>query len=136
LHPQKADFLKTRTVFWMGEMDWELWMKFSRSVDAVSKFRPWSSFPPMERDFSLMVPQDLAASSLCQLALKAGKPLVEEVKIFDVYTGSQVGEGMTSVSVRVIFQAQGCSLREAEVETLSSMILDRWQRDLGVVLRK
>jgi phenylalanyl-tRNA synthetase beta chain len=67
--------------------------------------------------------------------LKAGKPLAKTAKIFDVYRGSQVPEGMMSVAVRILFAETGRSLQEAETEAASSKVLEAWKKELGADLR-
>ena len=78
---------------------------------------------------------DVTADKITQLALKAGKPLAKVAKVFDIYRGSQVAEGMTSVAVRVIFYEESRSLQESEAEAASSQILDLWKKELGAELR-
>jgi phenylalanyl-tRNA synthetase beta chain len=89
----------------------------------------------MERDFALLVKSDISADKITQVALKAGKPLAKVAKIFDVYRGSQVAEGMTSIAVRVIFYEDGRSLQDAEAEAASSKILEAWKKELAAELR-
>jgi len=67
--------------------------------------------------------------------LKAGKPLAKVSKVFDIYRGSQVAEGMTSIAVRVIFYDEGRSLQESVAEAASARILESWKKELGAELR-
>jgi phenylalanyl-tRNA synthetase beta chain len=134
LHPAKARQLKTRAPLWLAELDWEMISKLSRGAQARA-FSPWPEFPPMERDFALVVKDSVTADKITQVALKAGRPLAKVAKIFDVYRGSQVPEGMTSVAVRVIFFEEGRSLQEAEAEATSAQILQAWSKELGAELR-
>jgi phenylalanyl-tRNA synthetase beta chain len=67
--------------------------------------------------------------------MKAGRPLAKIAKVFDVYRGSQVQEGMTSVAVRVIFYDEARSLQESEAEAASAQILAAWKKDLSAELR-
>ncbi|HUP58014.1 MAG TPA: phenylalanine--tRNA ligase subunit beta, partial [Bdellovibrionota bacterium] len=94
LHPGKARELKMRAPVWLAELDWKALSKLSRPVAEPSRFRGWSEFPSIERDFALLVKGDTSADRITQVALKAGKPLAKVAKIFDVYRGSQVAEGM------------------------------------------
>jgi phenylalanyl-tRNA synthetase beta chain len=135
LHPAKSRELKTRAPLWIAELDWEVLSKLSRKASEAVPFQQWSEHPPMERDFALLVKNDVTAEKLCQVALKAGKPLAKTAKIFDVYRGSQVAEGMTSIAVRVIFYHEQRSLQEAEVEAASAKILESWKKELGAELR-
>ncbi|MGZ3687048.1 MAG: phenylalanine--tRNA ligase subunit beta-related protein, partial [Bdellovibrionota bacterium] len=132
LHPGKARELKTRAPLWLAELDWEAIAKLSRDSRG---FKAWPQFPPMERDFALVVKDDVAADKITQVALKAGKPLAKVAKVFDIYRGSQVAEGMTSVAVRVIFYEESRSLQEAETEAASAQILQAWKKELGAELR-
>jgi phenylalanyl-tRNA synthetase beta chain len=98
-------------------------------------FKAWSEYPSIERDFALVVKSDVTADKITQLALRSGKPLAKIAKVFDVYRGSQVQEGMTSVAVRVIFYDESRSLQESEAEAASAQILSTWKKELGAELR-
>ncbi len=135
LHPAKSREFKARGPIWLAEIDWESLTKFSRKANDVPIYKPWAEFPTMERDFALLVKKQVSAEKLCQVALKWGKPLAKTAKVFDVYRGSQVHEGMTSVAVRVIFYEEKRSLQEPEVEAASAQILEGWKKELGVELR-
>ncbi len=135
LHPRMAKELKTRDTLWIGELDWDSIQKLSRAPGESRQFKPWSEFPPMERDFALLVNEATSADKITQVALKAGRPLAKVAKIFDVYRGAQVVQGMTSVAVRVIFFEEGRSLQEAETEAASTRILEAWKKELGAELR-
>ncbi len=135
LHPAKAKAWKLRAPLWICELDWEPLIAVSRNAFEGVKFQSWSDFPPMERDFALLVKSDVPADKLTQVALKAGKPLARSAKVFDVYRGKQIAEGMTSVAVRVIFFDGSRSLLEPEVEGASQQILQAWKKELGVELR-
>lgn len=135
LHPRKARELKTRAQLWIGELSWDALAPLSRPVFGAAVYRPWPQYPSIERDFALLVRNDISVDKITQLALRAGRPLAKVAKIFDVYRGSQVSEGMTSVAVRVIFYEENRSLQESEAEAASSEILNTWKKELGVELR-
>ncbi|MCM2324381.1 MAG: phenylalanine--tRNA ligase subunit beta [Oligoflexia bacterium] len=135
LHPGKARELKTRAPLWLAEIDWEALQKLARAAWEVPAFKPWSEFPAIERDFALVVKSDVSADKITQVAIKAGRPLAKVAKIFDVYRGSQLGEGVTSVAVRVIFYEENRSLQESEAEVASAQILGAWKKELGIELR-
>jgi phenylalanyl-tRNA synthetase beta chain len=135
LHPGLARELKARGPVWLAELDLDAVLKLSRPAFEPRAFRAWPEFPPMERDFALVVGENVTADKITQVALKAGKPLAKVAKVFDIYRGAQVPQGMTSVAVRVIFFDEGRSLQESEAETASSKILEAWKKDLGAELR-
>jgi phenylalanyl-tRNA synthetase beta chain len=82
-----------------------------------------------------VVKSDIPAEKVTQIALKAGRPLAKSAQVFDIYRGSQVAEGMTSVAVRVTFLEEGRSPQEAEAENSAKAILDAWKKELGAELR-
>jgi phenylalanyl-tRNA synthetase beta chain len=135
LHPAISRDLKVREDLWLAELDWALLLKLSRGAFQVPAYKAWSEFPGMERDFALVVKGDVTVDKICQVALKAGKPLIKGSKVFDIYRGSQVAEGMTSIAVRVIFYDETRSLQESEAEVASIRILESWKRELGAELR-
>jgi phenylalanyl-tRNA synthetase beta chain len=135
LHPALSRGLKLRAPLWIAELDWEAIRKLSRPATESAPFKAWSEYPSIERDFALVVRSDVTGDKITQLALKSGKPLAKIAKIFDVYRGSQIQEGMTSVAVRVIFYEEGRSLQESEAEAASAQILSTWKKELGAELR-
>lgn len=135
LHPARAAALKIAEPLWLVELDWDVIAGLSIEATGDKTYKPISEFPPMERDFALLVKGGTNADKITQIALKAGKPLAKVAKIFDVYRGSQVAEGMTSVAVRVIFFDEARSIQESETEAASAQILEAWKKELGAQLR-
>ncbi|MFZ9596105.1 MAG: phenylalanine--tRNA ligase subunit beta [Bdellovibrionia bacterium] len=135
LHPAKAKEFKCRAPLWMAELDWAAIRKLSRDPQAVPVFQPWPQFPSMERDFALLVKSEVTSEKLCQLAMKSGKPIAKVAKVFDIYRGAPVPEGMTSVAVRVTFYDETRSLQETETEEAARRIVESWKKELGVEQR-
>jgi phenylalanyl-tRNA synthetase beta chain len=135
LHPKFARAWKLRAPLFVAEVDFDALMKMARGAGEARKFTSWPEFPGMERDFALLVKNEVGAERLTAIALKAGKPLAKVAKIFDVYRGPQVGEGMTSLAVRVIFGDDTRSLQEAETEEVSKKIVEAWRKEAGAELR-
>ncbi len=119
----------------MFELDWEGVSKLCRPVHQPKLFKNWPNFPSMERDFALQVGAGVTSEQLVQVALKAGRPLAKSAKVFDIYRGSQLAQGMTSVAVRVIFYEESRSLQEAETEAVSQQIIRAWKKELDADLR-
>ncbi|MFN7684306.1 MAG: phenylalanine--tRNA ligase subunit beta [Oligoflexia bacterium] len=135
LHPRFARELKLKTPVLICELDWDALVRLSRPAQEARAFQAWPEFPGMERDFALLVKDEVSGEKLTQIALKAGKPLAKVAKIFDVYRGSQVAEGMTSIAVRVIFWEDTRSLQESETEEVSRRIVEAWRKEVGAELR-
>lgn len=135
IHPALARELKIKAPLWMAEMDWDSLSALSRPIYESKSFHAWSEFPSIERDFALVVRDGATADKITQVASRAGRPLAKVIKVFDIYRGSQVAEGMTSVAVRVIFYEENRSLAESEAEEASGKIVEAWKKELGAELR-
>jgi phenylalanyl-tRNA synthetase beta chain len=66
---------------------------------------------------------------------KAGGQLVENVALFDIYRGPQLGEGKKSVSLRVTLRAADRTLTVEEADKISKKIINDLKFKLGIALR-
>jgi phenylalanyl-tRNA synthetase beta chain len=73
-----------------------------------------SPYPPVLLDVALVVPADVPAADLTEVLRSGGGDLLEEVRLFDVYTGAQVGEGKRSLAYSLRFRAPDRTLTVEE----------------------
>jgi phenylalanyl-tRNA synthetase beta chain len=73
-----------------------------------------SPFPAVFQDVSLIVAEDTAAQSVIDAVREGAGELLEDVRLFDVYTGPQVGEGRKSLALALRFRAADRTLTEDE----------------------
>lgn len=73
-----------------------------------------SPFPAVFQDVALVVDDGVAAQAVVDAVRIGAGPLLEDVRIFDVYTGPQVGEGRRSLALALRFRAQDRTLTEDE----------------------
>jgi phenylalanyl-tRNA synthetase beta chain len=73
-----------------------------------------STFPVAKEDVALAVAADLPAETLARTLREGAGELCESVRLFDVYTGAQVGEGRKSLAFALRFRAPDRTLTEAE----------------------
>ena len=66
---------------------------------------------------------------------KAGGKLTEDVRLFDIYRGPQVGEGKKSVSLRMTLRADDHTLTVEDAEKVTKKVLVLLERELGLTLR-
>lgn len=98
-------------------------------------YRPAPSFPAVERDAALVVPDDLPAARVEATIRAAGGPALEEVFPFDVYRGKGVPAGARSIAYRLRFRAPDRTLTDPEVDEAFDRVLRRLKEDLGVERR-
>jgi phenylalanyl-tRNA synthetase beta chain len=82
----------------------------------ITVARPFSSYPVAKEDVALVV-DSAVTSAAVEAALREGAgELLESIRVFDVYTGAQVGTGKKSLAYSLRFRAPDRTLTEAEIK--------------------
>ncbi len=120
-------------------------LAFELTLDAIpepkkkpTKTRPplaLSAFMPLTRDFAFLVAAGTPAGDLVRPILAADKALIAGARVFDVYQGKGVPDGMTSLAVEVTVQPREKTLTDAEIEALSARIVAAAEKAVGAKLR-
>jgi phenylalanyl-tRNA synthetase beta chain len=74
----------------------------------------FSTYPVAKEDVALVVDADLPAATLAATLREGAGELLESVRLFDVWTGAQVGPGRKSLAFALRFRAPDRTLTEAE----------------------
>ena len=69
---------------------------------------------PVLLDLAVSVPEDVPAAAVLATARAAGGTLLEDVRLFDLYRGGQVGEGRKSLGLSLSFRRSDRTLKEEE----------------------
>ena len=87
--------------------------------------KPYSppSLQAVTRDFAFLVPSELAASDLVRAVKGADKKNIVAARVFDVFAGQGVPEGMKSVAVEVTLQPTEKSYKDADLKAISDAIV-------------
>ena len=133
LHPITAQNYGFTTPVYAAELDFDA---IFEHCDTVIEYKPLPKFPASTRDFSFVCDEELEVGKLSALIARAGGKLVENVELFDIYRGAQLGEGKKSVSFRVTLRASDRTLTVEEADKVSSKILSSLEHQLGLTLRK
>ncbi len=98
-------------------------------------YSPLSKYPPVIRDLSLLMDKNISVYKLLSEIKSLLGRIVEEVKVFDVYTGSAVGEGKKSVGLRLYLRSYEGSLTSEEVNELVAKVVRDLDERYGVKIR-
>jgi phenylalanyl-tRNA synthetase beta chain len=95
-----------------------------------------SAYPLAIQDVALIVDAAVPAAAVAA-ALAAGAPadLLEDVRLFDVYTGAQVGEDRKSLAYTLRLRAPDRTLTASEAAQARDAAVAEAQRRVGAVLR-
>jgi phenylalanyl-tRNA synthetase beta chain len=94
-----------------------------------------SPFPAVFQDVSLVVDADVAAQTVQDAVRDGAGELLEDVLLFDVYTGPQVGENRKSLTFALRFRAADRTLTEDEASAARDAAVRCAAERVGAVLR-
>ena len=120
LHPNKIaeyDLGKSSAVVLEMNLDSLLSAKVS-----ITKMSPISRFPSVSRDLAFVVDKQVEAKDLIKAIKFAGKALVSEAQVFDVYEGEHVGEGKKSIAISVTYSCDDHTLTDKEIIEVENRI--------------
>lgn len=94
-----------------------------------------SHFPPAGVDVALVVEQRVPAAEVEQALRDGAGELLESLRLFDVFTGPQVGEGRRSLAYALRLRAADRTLTDTEVLAARDAAVEEAGRRTGAVLR-
>lgn len=132
LHPRALTALGLPARSCALELDLDL---LERAGGGVPTATGLSTFPPATQDVALVVPESVPAAEVAE-ALRAGAgALLESLRLFDVYTGEQVGEGHRSLAYALRFRAPDRTLTAEEATAAREAAVAAAVERTGATLR-
>lgn len=98
------------------------------TVDSISVY------PAAKEDIALVVAEDVRAEDVAEAIREAGGDILEDVVLFDVYTGSQLAEGTKSLAYALRMRADH-TLTAKETQAARERIVAEAGRRFGATLR-
>ncbi len=132
IHPLVAAEYGIDEAVYVADLDFE---NMFAKASLKKQFKPLPKFPATTRDFAFVCDDTLEVGAIEAVMKKAGGKTVEDVKLFDVYRGKQLGEGKKSVAFKVILRAPDRTLTDEEADKTSKKILTLLEKELGITLR-
>ncbi|WP_418605920.1 hypothetical protein [Georgenia sp. SUBG003] len=96
---------------------------------------PVSTFPLAKEDVALVVDDSVPAADVLAAVVEGAGDLAEEVRLFDVYTGDQLGEGKKSLAFALRLRAADRTLTAEETAGVRRRIVKVAGKRVGAVLR-
>ncbi|ATX79035.1 phenylalanyl-tRNA synthetase beta subunit [Mariprofundus aestuarium] len=105
-----------------------------------AKFMPLPEFPGVERDLVFLMDRkafvrNSGSDAILQQVRKSGGKLLIDTRIFDLYEGKGVPEGMISVGVRFALQDPTRTLTQQDSDAASKAIIEGMEQKFGATLR-
>jgi phenylalanyl-tRNA synthetase beta chain len=151
LHPGRSAAVSVAgaDVGWLGEVHplvcraWDLDAAVAFELDAApllgaaaageETFEDVTTFPAVYQDLAVVVAADVPAREVRSAVLSGGGELLRSADVFDLYEGSQLGEGRKSLALRLEFRAADRTLTDEEVAKLRSQIAESLEQIGGSI---
>ena len=102
----------------------------------LPKFGEMSRFPSIRRDIAVTVAENMPVQTLIDSIYALNNEILQEVFVFDVYTGKEVRNNRKSVALGLILQDFSRTLIDEDVENVVQKILAQLEEHCHAVLRE
>ena len=105
-------------------------------INRTSKmqFKEISKYPSIVKDVAFIVKKDITSASIEKTIKKAGGRLLNNIKVFDVYTGENISSNEKSIAYSLTFSDANRTLSEEEVMKVFNNIISSVEKS-GAKLR-
>ncbi|AFA48763.1 phenylalanyl-tRNA synthetase subunit B [Acetobacterium woodii DSM 1030] len=100
-----------------------------------NKFVDLPKFPGSNRDLAIQLEQDIPAAAIERIIRKNSGDILENIELFDVYTGSQIPDGYKSLAYSLNFRHHERTLNDNDINPVIDRILDELKTTFNAKLR-
>jgi len=130
LHPQIAKAMDLEMDVFLFELDMDLLLK-----NTIPTFQSISKFPGTSRDIALILSKEVTAQALLDTVYRERGSILKNISIFDLYEGSNIGDGKKSIAIKLFFQDSDRTLEELEVTDFIDKMVRKLEQDFDAQLR-
>ncbi|HPQ45723.1 MAG TPA: phenylalanine--tRNA ligase subunit beta [Clostridia bacterium] len=132
VHPETAENFEVPGDTLLLEMNIDMVYKLA---DLDRKYRELPRYPAVSRDIAVVVDEDITSARLISIIRESAGNNLEEVEFFDMYKGSQIGEGKKSLAFSMTYRSADRTLTEEEVNASFDKVLKALAEKTGAILR-
>lgn len=99
------------------------------------KYKALPKFPKVHRDIALWVPQEVSHKAIAEVIKSTGGPLIEDINLFDQYSGQQAPAGFRGLAYAISFRDPKRTLTDPEVNRKHQEIVKALTSKLKVKVR-
>ena len=133
IHPEVVEKFEGPERTYVGVIDIE---PLVENASMKAKYKPLPKFPAVSRDIAMLVTDEIMVKQIEDIIKQRSGKILEDIKLFDVYKGKQVPEGMKSVAYSITFRAEDRTLTDEEVGKTMKKVLDGLKSGLDAQLRE
>src|SRR5262249_45794464 len=123
LHPQVADAFELPREVFVAELEVDALLN---AAQLAPRFQGIPKFPGSLRDIAVVVEDRVTAADVRAEIIKAdAQKLVEDVLLFDVYSGEKVPQGKKNLAFSIRYRSAARTLTDDEVNTVHAAVVER-----------
>jgi phenylalanyl-tRNA synthetase beta chain len=127
--------LKLRQDIYLAELKLEPFLAYVELTRSALRFAPWPRYPAVERDFSLVLTDDVTFAQVERIIFELKIAELQTIEAADLFRGGQIPAGKYSLMIRVKFQSAQGTLTDAQLAEFTSRIVAALEQKLGASLR-
>ena len=108
---------------------------FFEKTAPMGEVKPIARFPAVNRDLALVMRDSQQVGPLMDAIRKGCGAMLEDIRMFDVFRGVQIGPGNKSVAFSLTYRAADHTLTEEEITALTDKALKIAREKFDAVLR-
>jgi phenylalanyl-tRNA synthetase beta chain len=109
--------------------------RIQEAIPGLYPFQPVPAYPPVLEDIAVIVAESVPAGRVVETIRQAGGAVLNDIRLFDVYRGDQIGPGKKSLAYSLTYQAEDRTLTDKQVLKIRKRIVRRLEEELGAQLR-
>ena len=132
IHPDVAESFGLDTKAYTAELFFDTILEFA-DREVVYQHPP--IYPSTSRDMALVVDEDLEVGRIMEAVQEMEADILEDIHLFDVYRGIQVGPGRKSVAFSLTYRDNTKTLTDAEVDAVQTEVVTMLKDKFDAMLR-
>ena len=132
VHPDTLERMDLRNCACVFEINLDI---LANQVNNLIHYKEISKFPAVTRDVAFLIPAEMETNNMVDIVLRQSEELLENVVIFDIYTGKGISEGMKSLGLRFSYRAPDRTLTDVEVNSIHDKIVQNTVGLTGAKIR-
>jgi phenylalanyl-tRNA synthetase beta chain len=97
--------------------------KLAAAAPEAVLFAPFGAYPELRQDIAVTLPEEINAARLLEAVRSAAGAKLHDARVFDVYSGEQVGAGRRSLALALSFSSLESTLTDEDVAPLREKIV-------------
>ncbi len=135
VQPKVCKKMGIRGEVFYADLNWDALLQAAKKQ--TISFTELNKFPTVRRDLAVVIGKSVKFSDLAAVARKAGKKLLKDINLFDVFEDeSKLGEGKKSYALGFTFEDSTRTLQDKEVDGVMTEMMVAMEEKLGAVIRR